>query len=321
MNYSDKLKYIQKYLTNEMSSLEKDVFATWLKESNENKILFDQLGGIWENAAIINTEEFNFEQAYSRHIALLSEESITPEQTKVVSFFNLKSIAAVLIFVLLSTVVFNWVSSGVSHKAVSKSLEVTLEDGTKVWLDKGSELEVMGLEIDSRKVRLSGKAFFEVSTNLNAPFSIKTNGVGVKVLGTKFLVDTKANLVNVKEGKVEVTHKDKAIVLTKNQSVTLMNNHLSPVKESNFDNSQLWFNEDLVFDNVAFDRVISDISKEYQLSIEIPTQNSWAECLFTSGSLKGNTIEQILIILEVTYDIEYLKTDKNTYKFTKVNCK
>ncbi len=321
MNYSDRLKYIQKYLTNEMSSSEKDGFFTWLKESNENQILFDQLSDIWDNAPTVQKEEFNYENAFGLHMAKLNIDSGKTEKGKIISLINIKAIAAVMILVLLSTVVFKWMNNGDIYRANSESVTITLDDGTKVWLDKGSELEVSDFDGDSRFVRLTGKAFFDVSPNKNAAFVIETDGVGIKVLGTQFLVDTKSNIVKVKEGKVEVTHKEIAVVLTENQSVSIEDNHLSDVKTSNFDNSQLWFNEELVFDNVAFDKVIFDISKEYKLSIELPSKNSWTECLFTSGSLKGNTFDQILIILEVTYELEFSKINNSSYKFTKVNCK
>ncbi len=321
MNYSDRLKYIQKYLTNEMSSSEREVFATWLEEDGKNKILFEQLGGIWKNATYVGDDDFNFENAFQRHIAIINEEHQKPGKLIRLSFINLRSIAAILVLVLLSTIVFKWMNSNDSYKAVSESMIITLSDSSKVWLEEGSELEVFSFKDDSRKVHLVGRAFFEVTPNKYAPFVIQTEGIGVKVLGTKFLVDTKSSIVNVKEGKVEVKHKDEAIVLIKNQSVELKNNHFSELKESDFDESQLWFNEDLVFNNVTFDKVVSDICKEYKISIDLPERNSWNECLFTSGTLKGNTFDQILDILKVTYDLEYSKIDNDSYKFSKVNCK
>ncbi len=321
MNYSDKLKYVQKYLTDEMTSSEKESFVTWVDESEENKVLYEQLGGIWDNATYIQSEEFNYEDAYNKHLTLLNKPKINESSAKIIKFNYFRSIAAVLVFALLSIAVFKWSFDGQIIEAKDESIFVTLDDGTNVWLDKDSKLQISKMTENSRLVKLVGKAFFDVAHQNNNPFKIETKNAEIKVLGTKFLVDTKSEFVNVKEGKVEVSNQQKAVILTKNQSVSFKDRVVSDIKDETFNTNMLWFNEDLVFDNVAFDKVISDISKEYALTIELPEQNNWKNCGFTSGSLKGNTIEQIIMILEITYELEYTKISPNSYKFTKVNCK
>jgi transmembrane sensor len=64
---------------------------------------------------------------------------------------------------------------------------VELPDSSLVVLNSGSTLTYPDrFEKNSRTVSLSGEGFFEVKKNPLKPFYVKTNGITVKVLGTKF---------------------------------------------------------------------------------------------------------------------------------------
>lgn len=322
MNYSDKQRYVQKYLTNEMSSLEKENFVLWLEESDENKLLYRQFNDIWANANYTTEVKFDYLAAYQSHKSKLNDSDLKPKrEAKVLTPTFIRSIASLLIIIILSIVVIKWIRSSKTYKTSDDHIFVTLDDGTKVWMDVKSELKVIQLTQKVRSVKLVGKAFFDVAHLENNPFKIETNNANIKVLGTKFLVDTRTEIVNVEIGKVEVSNTFNKVIVTDNQSVTYTKNDISEVHNIPFDQNMLWFNEELKFDNATFDKVIADISKEYNLTIQLPSKNNWKDCLFTSGSLKGNTFEQILTIMEVTYDLEYTKINDTTYIFTRVNCK
>lgn len=65
--------------------------------------------------------------------------------------------------------------------------------------------------------------------------------------------------------------------------------------EQAFDNKDLWFNEELTFDNTPFDIVIRDLAINYKVSIELPNKNDWSSCTFTSGSLKKMDLMKFLL--------------------------
>lgn len=66
--------------------------------------------------------------------------------------------------------------------------ELTLPDGTKVWLNAGSKLSYPSFFGKERKVFLSGEGFFNVSKNEKVPFIVSTRTIDVKALGTQFNV-------------------------------------------------------------------------------------------------------------------------------------
>ncbi len=70
-----------------------------------------------------------------------------------------------------------------------KTSELTLPDGTRVWLNAGSRLVYPEFFVDkNREVFLVGEAFFEVEQNKNQPFVVQTTDIRVRALGTQFNV-------------------------------------------------------------------------------------------------------------------------------------
>lgn len=72
-----------------------------------------------------------------------------------------------------------------------KRSEVTLADGTHIWLNSGSQLSYPSkFTASSREVYLSGEAFFDVAHDVSKPFYVVTKDFRIKVLGTKFNVSS-----------------------------------------------------------------------------------------------------------------------------------
>lgn len=75
-----------------------------------------------------------------------------------------------------------------------KRSEITLADGTRIWLNSGSQLSYPAtFNSHSREVYLSGEAFFDVTTDPSKPFYVITQDMKVRVLGTRFNVSSYPN--------------------------------------------------------------------------------------------------------------------------------
>jgi len=89
--------------------------------------------------------------------------------------------------------------------------EVTLPDGSTVWLNAGSRLKYSTrFNVDNRDVALEGEGYFKVAKNKELPFFVNAYGFEVEALGAEFNVkaypeDTKIETFLV-EGKVELGH-------------------------------------------------------------------------------------------------------------------
>ena len=94
-----------------------------------------------------------------------------------------------------------------------KRSEITLCDGTKIWLNSGSQLSYpLKFKSNLRKVYLTGEAYFNVKSDPSKPFYVVTENVELKVTGTRFNVSsydneqtTQAVLVS---GKVNISKND-----------------------------------------------------------------------------------------------------------------
>ncbi|WP_212005498.1 FecR family protein [Chitinophaga sp. HK235] len=90
--------------------------------------------------------------------------------------------------------------------------QLTLEDGTKVWLNAASSLKFpVHFTGNERKVELTGEGYFEVAANDRQPFKVMVNGVEVLVLGTRFNIGAYNDAVNTTliSGAVKVCLPDK----------------------------------------------------------------------------------------------------------------
>jgi len=95
--------------------------------------------------------------------------------------------------------------------------KIVLSDGTQVWLNSVSSLRFpFSFLGKTREVYLTGEAFFKVAKNAAHPFIVHTGQTDVKVLGTKFNVNTYKSdetVTSLVEGSVSTSGLDKQKML------------------------------------------------------------------------------------------------------------
>lgn len=104
--------------------------------------------------------------------------------------------------------------------------QLTLADGTKVWLNAASSIKFPAVfNGTSREVEITGEAYFEVAHNAAKPFRVMTGNQQVEVLGTHFDVNAYADEPTVKttlfQGSVKVTDEDHTAVLKPGEQAQL----------------------------------------------------------------------------------------------------
>nr|WP_321358570.1 FecR domain-containing protein [uncultured Draconibacterium sp.] len=106
-----------------------------------------------------------------------------------------------------------------------KRSKITLADNSIVWLNSGSKfIYPVHFSDKKREVFLEGEAFFEVQHDSNKPFTVITNDIEVKVLGTIFNVtaytdDAFTNTV-LESGSVEINYQSKSKIKTSKLKIT-----------------------------------------------------------------------------------------------------
>lgn len=102
---------------------------------------------------------------------------------------------------------------------------ITLADKSRVFLNAASSIKIIQYDKTSRILSLTGEAYFEVSTNPQAPFTVKTEDGSITAFGTSFNIlaypdepKRSATLVN---GALQVECPSGTVSLKPGQQVTI----------------------------------------------------------------------------------------------------
>ncbi len=151
--------------------------------------------------------------------------------------------------------------------------QVSLPDGTKVWLNAASSLSYPASFTGAkREVNLLGEAYFEVSKNAEKPFVVHTRGQEVMVLGTHFNVnayedddETKTTLV---EGsvKVRMMNSSAAVLLRPGQQALFESNQLS-VAPVDVTEAIAWKEGQFLFQDEDIKSIMRKIARWYDVEV------------------------------------------------------
>lgn len=154
----------------------------------------------------------------------------------------------------------------------SKVIDMTLADGSKVWLNAGSSLSYPVSFIgNERKVSITGEAYFEVIHDASKPFIVSNGAMNIKVLGTHFNVNTfqdDDNIIKVTllQGSVKIDN-GKATGLLKPGQQARVNNEVNVVSDVDLDMVMAWKNGYFQFDNASLQNVLKQISRWYDVDV------------------------------------------------------
>ncbi|WP_317345711.1 FecR family protein [Phocaeicola plebeius] len=143
--------------------------------------------------------------------------------------------ACIVLFVLSGVGVYSWMKGheeGMSLEAVCETCvdvphgqrkRLLLPDGSLLWVNAGSSVRYVSTDRfkENRIVWISGEAFLDVFKDIRHPFTIKTDRMEIKVLGTRLDVrdyqkDGQASVV-LESGRVSVTSQNQYRLLVPSQ--------------------------------------------------------------------------------------------------------
>lgn len=187
--------------------------------------------------------------------------------------------------------------------------QLTLADGTSVWLNAASSLRFpTTFSGKERAVELTGEAYFEVAKNRKMPFKVVANGVSVNVLGTHFNVmaypDESAVKTTLLEGSVRL-QKDSAetMLVPGEQGLIRPDTHAFKVRKVKVDDIISWKNGLFTFDNENIRTIMRNVSRWYDVDIEYEGQLSKQN--FGGSVSKFKDISYLLKTLELTGTVHF----------------
>lgn len=205
--------------------------------------------------------------------------------------------AAVGIFLYLS-----WLTSWTDYAAYDIAQTFTLPDSSSVTLAPGSTLSLQKHK-DKRLVQMTGKVYFNVRHDDRAPFRVDAGSGFVKVLGTRFQVDSRDPIsVSVVSGKVlfsAIRSGEEALILTKGQSAVLDPAASKPVEITpKHPNPAAWATGEFIYDNTPLPEVLSELSEYYDVTLfAFDAGHSSGESRRLSGEFSTSSLQEILNLI------------------------
>lgn len=205
--------------------------------------------------------------------------------------------AAVGIFLYLS-----WLTSWTDYAAYDIAQTFTLPDSSSVTLAPGSTLRLQKHK-DKRLVQMTGKVYFNVRHDDRAPFRVDAGSGFVKVLGTRFQVDSRDPIsVSVVSGKVlfsAIRSGEEALILTKGQSAVLDSAASKPVEITpKHPNPAAWATGEFIYDNTPLPEVLSELSEYYDVTlVAFDAGHSSGESRRLSGEFSTSSLQEILNLI------------------------
>lgn len=152
----------------------------------------------------------------------------------------------------------------------SQVISITLEDGTKVWLNSESSLQFPVAFVGSeRRVIITGEAYFEVAKNPSKKFVVEANGTSTEVLGTHFNVNSydKASVkVTLLEGSVKVSN-GKANGMLKPNEQALIARDISIDNAINIEAVMAWKNGQFILNDTDIRTLMQQIARWYDVDV------------------------------------------------------
>lgn len=242
--------------------------------------------------------------------------------------WNVTKYAAIIVFAfLLGSVLTNQFNkqneiNGFTEVKVplGQMSEMTLSDGTKVWLNSGTTFRYnTDFGKKERIVSIEGEAFFDVTKN-GTPFKVQFKNKEVEVLGTQFNVlayNTESlSQITLVEGAVAINNSLGSTIATLRPAEQITIDEISQKAsirnvETNFYTS--WIDGKIIFDDEKFSEIAKKLERWYNVDIQLK-ETSIGELHFSGTILKHKPFNQIITAFELLLPVNIEYTHINNGK-------
>lgn len=227
---------------------------------------------------------------------------------------------------LALTVYLSWPNIEPSGLEVKPALELmarieqrTLNDGSRVEINRGAEVEIAYTAAERRVYLRKGEANFEVAKDPNRPFVVNVAGVDVRAVGTIFSVKLSEDEVDVivTEGKVRVRPKgsanlkddlipDSFLEIGQRAKVKLTQNlptiEISKLSHTEIEEAHRWQPRLLDFDSAPLGEIVAEFNRSNPIQVVLgdPT----LEMTSLSSSFWSDNVEGFVRLMESSFGMK-----------------
>lgn len=300
---------LRRYIRGEVTGEERREVARWLDEDPAHMREFLALRKLYDISLWqIDQEEMSGRRSVIRPIRRWAFEALKVAAILVVGFLLAKS--------LLETSP-ETATMQTIHVPPGQRAELTLADGTDVWLNSGTTLRFPNrFDADSRQVELDGEGYFSVKHDESRPFTVQAGRYAVHVLGTEFNVKAyhdsplfETALIN---GSVEISAPGMASKLRlKPDEVASASDgkiHVAPIHDYNYFK---WTEGLLCFEDETIESLMEKLELYYDITIDV-RRHGLLQHRYTGKFRMKDGIDHVLRVLQLKHRFSYTRDeDKN----------
>ncbi|MEF8802702.1 MULTISPECIES: FecR family protein [Bacteroides] len=318
---------INKYLTGQCSEEEVVEVNAWMKESEENARQLFRMEEIYHLGKFNQyADRQQMARAEKQLYKKLDEEK--RKQNKILRMHRWMKYAAMIAVILViggGSGYWLYQNGNNQHMMVAVAnegivKEIILPDGTKVWLNNSATLKYpREFSEKARNVYLDGEAYFEVTKNRHKPFTVQSDAMRVRVLGTTFNFKCDKNYriaeVTLIEGEIEVkgNKEEGQIILAPGQRAELnKNNGRLTVKQVDAKMDAVWHDNLIPFQKADIFTISKALERFYDIKI-ILSPDMRADKTYSGVLKKKSTIESVLKSLQNSISIDYKIVGNNIF--------
>lgn len=326
-----------KFFSGEITEDEMLKLKYWLESDAENRRIFDHENEIWQEASFYNKlKYYDADEVWTKLSAKLGMGGKGSKKVTLLKKINYRLLiaAACIAFLLSLGVLIAWSSLNrdFMQGKLSSSIIITTDEGDKAnillpdstltVLNAKSTLEFNRNFYKDRSIRLTGEAYFDVSTDREKPFEVQTDNMNITAYGTSFNVlsyhDEEQIVTTLEEGEIQVSFTDHEPIKIQPGEQLIYNKKIEEISVNKVNTSLYtsWKENKLQFQDTPLKEVIVRLGKTYNVDIKL-MNNSIIDYRYT-GTFIDESIEEIMRMLSVVSPISYeivYRANKNNQKY------
>ena len=190
---------------------------------------------------------------------------------------------------------------------------VVLPDGSRATLAPGATLSFRrhGFGRRDRDVTQTGKVYYSVERNESLPFEITASEAFVRVLGTRFQIETDdtGTAVDVVDGRVlfaaapsgvrKTVREEDGVILTRGMHAELAPGATVPgLSEAESANPAAWATHVFRYENTPLEEVLHELSSHFGRTLRTDAHDRRL-----TGEFEGEELDEIVSLIESALDI------------------
>ena len=311
-------EWIAQAITGEISLGNKVRLDEWLLLDEENRVYYRQMETLYASEVqSLPLSDLDIQSAWEKVQPQLEQKG--KEKGKVIPLKGrhifLLIAAAVTIIAVVTFAIRHYTKEEDIIYASTNTIETKIiTGGSEVTLNKGSQISTTAsLDVQERRVKLKGEAFFKVNENDKAELIVESEVLLIKDIGTSFNVKAIPGndtvFVSVVEGEVQLyTEMLAGISLQAGESGYYVRSTNSFAKDIEADeNASSYVTKIFKFRTPSLKKAVKKLNEVYQQDILIA--NSELENYRISVNFENEELSEIMAIISETFGIQYRMED------------